>query len=334
METAPVLAHGVAEAVLDDRLLDGEVGEELEEAGGRQDDRQTSERGDPQLANGDDGAEEPEQRRRVDADRRPRTAPEDRRAHRRPSIGRMEKPAALEHNPGHAGSSRRACGRRRAGGCVSGSGERRRDRSRGLGSALRGERRREHPRPSAGERWVFVVRAVGRHGRAVAASAVVRVLVEGEPVDTIGVFGFRGVLRRSYSWSPTLRGTSAVLEAKVTGPGGKRTAMFPVRVRSVSGRPRFHAAVAGVSRRPQAGQPWSYRRTRDRYRGPSCRRNGGRPRPRRRPGRRHDRLVRLRRLAPPDVPLVAEAAGTNALLQASVVGPGGTRTVGYSVRVR
>ena len=62
METAPVLAHGVAEAVLDECLLDGEVGEELEEAGGRQDDRQPAERGDPQLANGDDGAEETEQR--------------------------------------------------------------------------------------------------------------------------------------------------------------------------------------------------------------------------------------------------------------------------------
>jgi hypothetical protein len=188
--------------------------------------------------------------------------------------------------------------------------------------------------PSAGEHWVFVVRAVGGHGRAVPASAVVRVLVDGEPVDTIGVFGFRGVLRRSYSWSPTLRGSSAVLEARVTGPGETRTATFPVRVRSVSGRPRFHAAVAGVSRRPQAGQPWSYVvRATDTA------------------GRAVDGTAVLRVLVGGRVVDTIgwfgfagslhrtyrwspRLRGASALLQASVVGPGGTRTVGYSVRVR
>lgn len=188
--------------------------------------------------------------------------------------------------------------------------------------------------PSAGAHWVFVVRAVGGHGRPVAASAVVRVRVDGETVDTIGMFGFRGVLRQSYSWSPTLRGTSAVLEATVTGPGGKRTATYPVRVRSFSGRPRFRAAVAGASRRPQAGRPWPYVvRATD----AAGRRVGGtavlRVLVRGRvvdtigwfgfTGSLHRTYRWSQRLR-----------GAEALLQASVVGPGGTHTVGYSVRVR
>src|SRR5262245_37499239 len=102
--------------------------------------------------------------------------------------------------------------------------------------------------PSARARWVFVVRARDAHGRPVAASALVRVLVDGAPVDTVGMFGFRGTLRRSYAWSPTLRGSNAVLQARVVGPGGTRTVAFPVRVLAVSGRPKFRASIAGTSR--------------------------------------------------------------------------------------
>src|SRR5205814_5215729 len=81
--------------------------------------------------------------------------------------------------------------------------------------------------PFAGPRWRYSVRAVNANGRAVAASALVQVLVDRRPLDTIGQFGFKGTLRRSYRWSTTWRGLTAVLQAKVTGPGGIRTVRFP-----------------------------------------------------------------------------------------------------------
>ena len=49
--------------------------------------------------------------------------------------------------------------------------------------------------------------------------------------DTVGWFGFTGSLRKTYSWSPTLRGQRALLQVSVAGPGGTRTVAYAVRVR-------------------------------------------------------------------------------------------------------
>ena len=248
----------------------------------------------------------------------------------------MEKPAALEHNPGHAGSSRRACGRRRAGGCVSGSGERRRDRSRGLGSAFRGERRREHPRAvrraSAGSsscaRWAGMGGRWPRARSSACSSRASRSTRSACSASGESCAGATRGLRRCAARRRCSR-------RRVTGPGGKRTATFPVRVRSVSGRPRFRAGRRG--REPQAASRAALVvcRARDRCRGPSRRRNGGPPRPRRAAGS-STRSAGSASAARSTGRIAGRrgSAGGNALLQASVVGPGGTRTVGYSVRVR
>ena len=188
--------------------------------------------------------------------------------------------------------------------------------------------------PSAGTRWVFVVNARDVHGRPVPASALVRVLVDDTVVDTVGMFGFHGTLRRSYAWSPTLRGSHAVLEARVAGPGGTRTVTFPVRVQGVSGRPTFRASIAGSSRTPVAGKPWAFAvRAVDRA------------------GRAVDGTAVMRVLVRGRVVDTIgwfgfsgklhrsyrwsqRLRGSHALLQANVIGPGGTYTVDYAVLVR
>ena len=189
-------------------------------------------------------------------------------------------------------------------------------------------------RPAAGARWVFVVRALDARGRPVPASALVRVLVGGATVDTIGMFGFRGTLRRSYTWPSTLRAAAATVEARVRGPDGTRTVTYAVHVRPISGRPRFRPEIDGASRRPVAGRPWSFVvRAADAaghgIRGTAVVRVLVR-------GRVVDTigwfgftgvLHRTYRWSP-------TLRGRRALLQASVVGPGGTHTVGYAVRVR
>jgi hypothetical protein len=187
--------------------------------------------------------------------------------------------------------------------------------------------------PFAGLRWRYSVRALNASGGPVQASALVRVLVDGRPLDTIGQFGLKGTLRRSYRWSTTLRGIAAVLQAKVTGPGGTRTVKFAVRIRSYSGKPAFKAAVGGGTRTPLAGARWPFwvRATDSAGHGV--------------PGTAivrvlvHGKVVdtvgwfgfkgSLRKTYhwSPTI------RGQRALLQVSVVGPGGTRTVAYAVRV-
>jgi hypothetical protein len=188
--------------------------------------------------------------------------------------------------------------------------------------------------PFAGHRWVYSVRAVNGNGRAVPASALVRVLVDGRPFDTVGQFGFKGRLRRSYRWSQTLSGLAAVLQARVKGPGGTRTVRYPVRLRSYVGRPAFRATVSGQGRTPRAGAKWSF-------------------------------VVRAHNAAGQGVAgtakiyvllhgKVVDTVGwfsfkgslrktyrwsptlrhQGALLQVNVIGPGGMRTVAYSVHVR
>src|SRR5262245_33116829 len=188
--------------------------------------------------------------------------------------------------------------------------------------------------PAAGTRWFFVVHARDKHGRPVAASALVRVLVDDAVVDTVGMFGFRGALRRGYKWSPTLRGSHAVLQARIVGPGGTRTVAFPVHVRAVSGKPAFRASIAGADRRPVAGEPWTFAvRAVDHeghaVAGTAVMRVLVR-------GRVVDTigwfgfsgtLHRSYRWSP-------RLRGSHAVLQANVIGPGGTHTVDYAVLVR
>jgi hypothetical protein len=160
------------------------------------------------------------------------------------------------------------------------------------------------------------------------------VLVDGRPLDTIGKFGFKGTLRRSYRWPPSLRGLAAVLQAKVTGPGGTRTARYPVRIRSYSGEPAFHVVVSGGTRRPLAGVSWRFVvRARDAA-------GHGVPGTARVRVLVHGRVVdtvgwfgfkgSLRKT----YRWSSSIRGQRALLQASVAGPGGTRTVAYAVHVR
>jgi len=81
-----------------------------------------------------------------------------------------------------------------------------------------------------GTAWRFLVRALDAHGNSIAGTAIVRVVAAGRIVDTLGWFGFRRRILRAYHWSPSLRGSIALLQAKVVGPGGTRTVVYPVRV--------------------------------------------------------------------------------------------------------
>jgi hypothetical protein len=85
--------------------------------------------------------------------------------------------------------------------------------------------------PRAGVRWRYVVRAVDTSGKRFGGTAIMRVVVNGKIVDTIGWFGFKGLLRGTYRFNPVLKGKRAVLQAKVIGPGGSRIAGYVVRVR-------------------------------------------------------------------------------------------------------
>jgi hypothetical protein len=188
--------------------------------------------------------------------------------------------------------------------------------------------------PFARVRWGYSVRAVNASGHAVPASALVRVLVDGRPLDTLGKFGFKGTLRRSYRWSPNLRGLAAVLQAKVTGPGGTRTVRYPVRIRSYSGKPAFRVILSGGTRRPLAGASWRYTvRARDAA-------GHGVPGTARVRVLIHGRVVDtvgwfgFKGSLSKTYRWSSSIRGQRALFQASVAGPGGTRTVAYAVRVR
>jgi hypothetical protein len=191
----------------------------------------------------------------------------------------------------------------------------------------------------AGERWRYVVRAVDAHGRPIAGSARLQVVVGGHVVDTVGLFGFKGRLRRTYRWSEQLAGEKASLRARIVGPGGTKTAAYAVRVRSgstagVTGHPQFRASVRGQNRQPVAGAKWRFlvRAVGTKGAGFS--------------GTAIVRVVVHRRIV--DVVgwfgfkgtlrrtyrFSPRLRGDAAIFQAKVVGNGGTRTVGYAVRVR
>jgi hypothetical protein len=89
----------------------------------------------------------------------------------------------------------------------------------------------QNRRPSVGTPWWWAVRARGAGGHAAGGTAIVRVVVAGKVVDTVGWFGFDGRLQRAYRWSLKLRGSPALFQAKIVGPGGTRTVAYAVRVR-------------------------------------------------------------------------------------------------------
>jgi hypothetical protein len=82
----------------------------------------------------------------------------------------------------------------------------------------------------AGTPWRFVVSA--RTGsKPISGTAIVQVLVGREVVDTLGWFAFKGTLRRTYKFSPVIRGRSGVLfSAKVLAGEGSKRAVYSVRV--------------------------------------------------------------------------------------------------------
>src|SRR5207245_1392743 len=59
-------------------------------------------------------------------------------------------------------------------------------------------------------KWRFTVRAVNTDGAPFNGTAIVRVLSRGQIVDTVGTFGFKGRLSRTYRWSRQLRRSSAL----------------------------------------------------------------------------------------------------------------------------
>ena len=188
--------------------------------------------------------------------------------------------------------------------------------------------------PFAGRRWHYSIHAVNANGRPVPASALVKVLVDGRPLDTIGQFGFKGTLNRTYRWSTLLRGIRAVVQATVRGPGGTRTVRLPVRIRSYSGKPAFTLGVSGGTRTPLARAPWTFA---VRARNAAGRGVAGTAIVR---VLLHGRLIDtvgwfgMKGLLRKTYSWSPRFRGQRPLLQVSMVGPGGTRTVAYAVRVR
>jgi hypothetical protein len=83
---------------------------------------------------------------------------------------------------------------------------------------------------SAGTPWRYTVRVFDSKGRPVGGTAIVRVVAHGAYVDTVGWFKLKGVLRRTYRWSPSLGGSPAIFQVRVIGPGGTRAVRYAVRV--------------------------------------------------------------------------------------------------------
>jgi hypothetical protein len=188
----------------------------------------------------------------------------------------------------------------------------------------------------AGALWHYTVRATNGAGRPVGGTAIVRVLARGHVVDTVGWFGFKGVLKGTYRWPAALIGADAVLQAKVVGSGGTRATGYGVHVRSAfaatTGHPRFRLRLLPAGHTAVAQKPWRYTVRVFNAKGPVgataivrvlahgnyvdtvgwFRLNG--------------RLRRTYRWSP-------RLVGSSALFQVRVYGPGGTRAVRYRVRV-
>ena len=86
----------------------------------------------------------------------------------------------------------------------------------------------DDPKPRAGVPWHFTLRAFDGADNPVSGTAILRVVANGRIVDTLGWFRFNGLLGRTYRWPSALRGSSALLQATVVGPGGTRAAAAAV----------------------------------------------------------------------------------------------------------
>ena len=89
----------------------------------------------------------------------------------------------------------------------------------------------ESTTPTAGRPWRYTVRAKSKQGGTASGTAKMRVFVDGELVDTLGFFLFKGELVKTHVWPRSLRGESAELQAEVEGDGGTQRVVLPVRVR-------------------------------------------------------------------------------------------------------
>jgi len=185
----------------------------------------------------------------------------------------------------------------------------------------------------AGTPWRFVLRAKDANGNALPASADVRVLAYGQKFDDVGLFGFKGVLSRTYRWSPLLGGTTPTLEAKVTIGRTTKFVRYVVHVNGDTGRPQFRATLTGSAHTAAPGGSWHYLVRAVDARGNSIQGTAivrviahgqivdtvgwfGFKR----------RILRAYSWSP-------QLSGAFALMQAKVVGPGGTRIVTYPVHV-
>lgn len=189
----------------------------------------------------------------------------------------------------------------------------------------------------AGHRWRYSVSATNAEGNPVAGTAIVRVVLKGRVVDTVGWFGFKGTLRKTYRWPARLTGRFAVFQAKVIGPKSTRIAGYGVHVRSsylaVTGHPTFRFTLTTSGHTARAGVPWRYTvRTVD---------TAGRP-------VSGTAIVRvlvngsyvdtvglfgMKGVLRKTYRWSPNLKGKTALFQVRVVGPGGTRAVRYQVKV-
>jgi hypothetical protein len=188
--------------------------------------------------------------------------------------------------------------------------------------------------PMPGRVWRFEMQARDAAGRPVPGTAIVRVVAGGVVVDTVGWYGFSGTLRGSYRWPVALAGSAAIF--RLTVLAGRRSVVgdYRVRVADRSGTPRFRVVLTAAGRAPVAGHPWRY----------SLRAftNGGAA---------ADVTALVRVVSGAEVRDTVgrfqlrgrlegvyrwpgALRGRPAALQATVVGPGGSRTVAYRLRPR
>ena len=86
-----------------------------------------------------------------------------------------------------------------------------------------------HPQVNA--RWSYTVHATDPRGRKVDAVVSPRIVYNGKTVDTLGYYGFKGQLTRTYKWPASTRGKSLDFTVRVQGLGKVVFATYPVTVR-------------------------------------------------------------------------------------------------------
>jgi hypothetical protein len=185
----------------------------------------------------------------------------------------------------------------------------------------------------AGKPWQYEVQAVGPSGQALPGTVVLRAIAFGHTFDKIGQFGFKGTLRRTYTWSSMLGGTSPIIEARVTIGQTTHVLRYSVHVNADTGKPRFHATIVGSGHVARPGSSWYFivralDQNGNSVHGTAIVRVVA-------DGQFVDtvgwigfkkKIVRTYSWSP-------VLRGTLALMQARVIGPGGTRTVAYAVHI-